>query len=125
MQTKQIPKNEWSGFFDSFSRMHQGWLVNLQIAGPEIGAQMEQRELALKGITDEWHQTEGDTIMIMSGVERDDHITHSIVRPTQVSLQQTDDGADAGLAIKSDDGTTTLLWFRSPVLSELVDAVAP
>ncbi|HKY26500.1 MAG TPA: DUF5335 family protein [Pyrinomonadaceae bacterium] len=124
MQTKEISKNEWTGFFDSFSRKHEGWLVNLEIFGPEIGAQVEQRELALEGITDEWDEVEGNTIIIMTGAKPNDHITHSITHPTAVSLEQTDEGADAALAIKSDDGTTTLLRFRSAVLPEMVDAVA-
>ena len=124
MQTKEIPNNEWTEFFDGFSRKHEGWLVKLEIFGPEIGAQVEEQELALEGITDEWDETQGNTIMIMMGVKPDDHITHSITRPTQVSLEQTDDGADAALAIKSDDGTTTLLRFRAAVLPEMVDAIA-
>jgi len=41
-----------------------------------------------------------------------------------VSLEQTDEGADAALAIKSADGLTALLRFRSAVLPEMVDAVA-
>lgn len=124
MQTKEIPKNEWSGFFDSFSRKHEGWLVSVEIFGPEIGAQVEQRQMALEGITDEWDQVEGNTIMIMTDAKPEGHITHSITHATAVSLEQTDEGADAALAIKSNDGTTTLLRFRSAVLPELVDAVA-
>ena len=125
MKTKEIPKKDWTEFFDSFSRKHEGWLVNLEIFSPEIGAQVEQRELALEGITDERDETDGNTIVIMTGVKPDDHITHSIARPTQVSLEQTDEGADAALAIKSGDGATTLLKFRSAVLPEMVDALAP
>jgi hypothetical protein len=124
MQTREIPKNKWTGFFDSFSRKHEGWLVDLEIFGPEIGAQVEQRQLALEGITDEWDEVTGNTIIIMIGGKSDDHITHSITHPTSVSLEQTDGGADVALAIKSSDGTTTLLRFHSAVLPELVDAVA-
>jgi Family of unknown function (DUF5335) len=123
MRTQEVPKNEWTGFFDNFSRKHEGWLVSLEIFGPEIGAQVEERELALEGITSE-DGPEGNTIMIMMGVKPDDHITHSVTRPTQVSLEQTDEGADAALAIKSGDGLTTLLRFRSAVLPEMVDAIA-
>ncbi|HEX6732104.1 MAG TPA: DUF5335 family protein [Pyrinomonadaceae bacterium] len=124
MRTQEIPKNEWTEFFDNFSRKHEGWLVNLEIFGPEIGAQVEERELALEGITDEWDETKGNTIMIMTGVKPDDHITHSVTCPISVSLEQTDEGADAALAIKSGDGLTTLLRFRSAVLPEMVDAIA-
>ena len=124
MKTQEIPKNEWTGFFDSFSRKHEGWLINLEILSPEIGAQVEERDLALVGITDEWNETEGNTIMIMAGVKPADHVTHSISHPTEVSLEQTDEGADAALAIKSKDGFTTLLRFRSAILPVMVDAIA-
>jgi hypothetical protein len=123
MKTKEIPKNEWPEFFDSFSRQHEGWLVTLEIFGTDIGAQVEERELAFEGIVDEWDEVQGNEIVIMIGAKPDDHITHSISRPTQVSLEQTDEGADAALAIKSGDGSTTLLRFRSPMLPEMVDAV--
>ena len=123
MKTKEIPKNEWPEFFDSFSRQHEGWLVTLEIFGTDIGAQVEERELAFEGIVDEWDEVQGNEIVIMIGAKSYDHITHSISRPTQVSLEQTDEGADAALAIKSGDGTTTLLRFRSPMLPEMVDAV--
>jgi hypothetical protein len=124
MKTQEIQKKEWTEFLDSFSRKHEGWLVRMEIFGPEIGAQVEERELALKGITHEWNEKEGDTITIMTGAKPNDHITHSIAGPTQVSLEKTDEGADAALAIKSGDGITTLLRFRSAILPEMVDAVA-
>lgn len=123
MQTRQIERSEWPAFFDSFSRQHEGWLASLEIFGPDLGAQFEERDLPFEGITDEWDETEGNTIMIMSGGQADDHVTHTISRPTEVSLEQTDEGADAALAIKSEDGVTALLRFRSPVLPEMVDAM--
>ena len=122
MQTRQIPKSEWPAFLDSFSRQHQGWLVKLEIFGPEIGAQVEETGLTLEGLTDEWHEVSGNTIIIATGSAPDDHITHSISRPTEVSLEQTDEGADMALAIKAADGTTALLSFRAVIVPEKVDA---
>lgn len=123
MQTKQIPKSEWPLFLDQFSRQHEGWLVKLEIFSPEIGAQVEETGLALAGLTDEWDETEGNTITIMAGNTSDDHVTHSISNPTEVSVEQTDEGADAALSIKSADGTTALLSFRAAMLPETVDAL--
>jgi hypothetical protein len=121
MITREIPKNEWPTFFDNFSRKHEGWLVDLEILGPDIGAQVEGRDLTLEGITDEWNDALGDTIIIMTGLKPEEHTTHSVTHPTEVSVEQTDDGADATLAVKSEDGTTALLRFRSPMLPEWVD----
>lgn len=123
MKTKEIPKNEWPKFLENFSRKHEGWLVTLEIFGTELGAQVQERELALAGIVDEWDEIHGDRIVIMVGEKPDDHMTHSIGHPTQVSLEQTVGGEDVALAIKSADGVTALLRFLSPALPEMVDGL--
>lgn len=51
------------------------------------------------------------------------NVTHRFARPTQVSLEETDEGADAVLAIKSADGVMALMRFRSPMLPERVYGV--
>lgn len=111
MQTKQIEKSEWPAFLDSFSRQHEGWLVKLEILSPKIGAQVEGAGLILEGLTDDWDEISGNTIVIMAGQTPDNHVTHSISQPAEVSLEQTDEGADVALSIKSADGTTALLSF--------------
>ena len=123
MKTREIPRSEWAAFFDSFSRQHEGWRATLEIFGPDIGDQIEERELALEGVTAELMDT-GDKIEIMLGAKPDDHLTHTISSPAQVSLEQTDEGADVALAIKAAGGTTSLLRFRSAMLPEMVDAIA-
>lgn len=123
MKTLEINRREWLEFFNGFSRQHEGWLVNLEILGSDIGAQYTGRELALEGITAEFDEGQGYVIAIMTGAEPDDHITHSINRPTSVRLEQTDEGADVALAIESANGDTALLRFRSPMLPEMVDGV--
>ena len=124
MQTKAIQQSDWREFFDNFSRTYQGSAVGIEILGLEIGAQTEETGLALEGITAESDEKSDDTIVIMVGANADDHITHSVRRPTQVSLEQTDEGLDLALAIKGADGCTVLLRFQSSVLTEQFDAVA-
>jgi hypothetical protein len=109
MQTKEIQQNEWPKFFDNFSRKHEGEILSIEILGTDIGAQLEEKGLALEGITAE---AAGDTIVIMAGGRPDDHVTRSVNRPTGVSIERTDEGDDAALAIKAADGTITLLRFR-------------
>jgi hypothetical protein len=122
MRTKEISRNEWREFFDSFSRLHQGSLVTLEILGSKIGAQLEGRELAFAGVVAERDAVRGDKIAIMIGADAADHITHNIGRPIQVSLEQTDEGADVALAIKSADGVTALIRVR-PLLVPSVGGV--
>jgi hypothetical protein len=124
MKTREIPKDEWPSFFDSFSRQHKGWSVMLEIFGYEIGAQVQSTELVFEGIVDECDKNQSNQIVIMVGEKPDDHITHSIRRPTQVSLEETDEGANAVLAIKSADGVMALLRFCCPMLPEIADGLA-
>jgi hypothetical protein len=122
MQTREIPRDEWAAFFDSFSRQHEGWLATVEVLGKEIGAQVEARELALRGITAELKGDE-DTISIILGETPKDHITHIITGPSHVRLEQTESGAHEALQIESASGVTTLLCFRSAVLPEMVDGI--
>src|SRR5687768_4498680 len=113
MQTREIPKSEWPAFVNSFSSRHQGWVVDVEIFGPDIGAQVEGTGLVLQGLTGEWDVMNRDSILIMAGNRRDDHVTHSINHPTEISLEKTDSGIDVVLSITGEDGTKTLLTFPS------------
>lgn len=124
MQTKEIQKSEWPEFFNEFSRKHLGTPVGIEIFGADLGAQTEETGLALEGITVEGNDVSGK-IIITVGARADDHISHSINRPTQVNLEQTDEGVDLALAIKGMDGSTALLRFQSTALPEVADAVSP
>lgn len=112
MKTVAIPRDEWTGFFDNLSRKQEGWEVTLEVFGPDIGDQVEERRMFLAGVTAELADNKGnrgDKIEIMVGGKPSAHVTHTITAPTQVDLQQTDLGVDSTLRIKSADGTTTLM----------------
>lgn len=123
MATQEIPREEWTTFFDRFSKQHEGWRVSLEVFGPEIGAQQEANALPFEGITVASHGKEPITIAISLGKAPEDHVTHTIAGPKHVWLQQTSEGADEALEIESEDGAKTLLRFRSAVLPEMVDGV--
>ena len=122
MPTQEIQRNEWVGFFDSFSSRHRGWLVTVEIMDPEIGDQTEARDLPLEGITAELNQRGPDQIEIMIGNQADQHVSNSVVDPRQVWLKSTDEGADEVLEIKGET-ETVLIRFRSAMLPELVDGL--
>jgi hypothetical protein len=122
-ETREIPRDDWKSFFDTFSRQHEGWLATLEILGKDIGAQKEGDELPLTGVSLASGGDEPETISINLGGAPDDHVSHAIVGPTRVWLQQTTAGANAALEIEASDGTQTLLRFRSALPSEMVDGV--
>ena len=122
MPTREIQRNEWVSFFNSFSSRHLGWLVTVEIMDPEIGDQTEARDLPLEGITAELNERGPDQIEILAGNQADRHVSNSVVDPKQVWLKSSDEGADEVLEIKGENATV-LIRFRSAVLPELVDAL--
>jgi hypothetical protein len=123
MASQEVPREQWAEFFDSFSQRHQGWLVTVEILGPDIGDQVEARALPLEGITAELNGDEEDEIDIFVGTRPDSHVTHKINAPLHVRLKQTEQGADEALEIES-EGVAALLRFRSAIQPELVDGIA-
>src|SRR5207244_2580879 len=123
MTTKEIPRQEWNSFFDTFTRQHEGWLATLEVFAPDVGAQEEAHELPLEGISIASGKDEADAIAISLGKTPEDHVTHTITKHEHVWLEQTSGGANAALEIESGNETKTLLRFRSAVPSEMVDGV--
>jgi hypothetical protein len=120
---REIPREEWAQFLDSFSRQHEGWLVTVEVLDAEIGAQVEAEEKPLQGITAELKGGGDDSVSINVGRIPAEHVTHSIIAPTHVRIEQAENGADMALQIESSDGATTLVRLRSAMLPEMVDGV--
>lgn len=108
MKTQEIPRDQWPRFFDNLSRRQEGWEVTLEVFGPDIGDQVEERHMFFAGVTAEIGEGE-DKIAIMLGGKPSAHVTHVIKAPIQVNLQRTDLGIEVALQIKSADGNTNLL----------------
>lgn len=123
MPTQEISREAWTEFFHGFSSAHQGWLATIEVFGSEFGAQVEVRELPFEGITADLRNADKDSISLMVGRTPDEHMTHTIMAPTHVRLDQTEEGANEALQIESAAETTTLVRFRSPEFPGLVPDV--
>jgi hypothetical protein len=123
MATKEIPRDEWTTFLDGWSQQHEGWLATLEILGTDIGAQQQVRDLPLEGITFSSRDSVPETIAISFGKSPEDHVTHTITKPTRMWLEQTSQGANAALEIESADDVKTLIRFRSALPADMVDGI--
>ena len=123
MPTTEIPRNEWSLFFDSFSLRHYRWPVDLDIAERNVHHDwFEADDLPLEGIYADEKGGE-NTISISVGKTSEDLLRHEIAGATSVRLEQTDDGFDKAIEITSQTGKTVLA-FRIPMRSNMLDDVA-
>jgi len=116
----KIPRDEWCGELDAFSRQHEGWIVSVEVSGADGKQQTEARDLPLVGVSCD--APSYDRVDIMVGQHPDNHVTH-VVKPVDVVLETTDAGAERGLRIRAADGSTTTIEFRSPMRPEDVDGL--
>lgn len=121
MPVEEIPREQWSGFFDSFSRRHEGWRARIELLEASSGAQ--RGELSFEGISVNSNDGDPQWIVISLATSPVEHVTHMIDHPKRVWVQQNDERAKAALEIESAGEARTLLRFHSPMLPELVDEI--
>ena len=121
MPVQEIPREQWSGFFDSFSRQHEGWLARVELLEASSGAQ--RGALSFEGISLNASHHDAQSIVVSLATSPVEHVTHIIDHPKRVWVQQNDERAQASLEIESEDEARTLLRFHSPMLPELTDGL--
>lgn len=109
MNTREIDRAEWAGFFDAFSRHYRGRAVSVELLGPEIGAQTMARREPLIGITAQSVPGTDDEIEIILGDAPDAQLTHVVRSPTHVRVKQPDNGEDSHVQIQSATGPEVLI----------------
>ena len=123
MRTVEIPREAWVQKLNEFTATHEGWLVSLDVLGPEIGAQPEIANLPLLGVSADRIDHDG-TIAVSVVRSATEHFTHIIHAVTRIYIERTDDGADTALQIESVDGTKTILRVRAAALPETLGGIA-
>ena len=111
-RTREIRREDWSHFFDEFSRRHDGWLVTSELLDPKLGDQVEVENQAFRGIVAEVRR-DPRVIEIFTENREKESTTNVIEEPSRVWIDESGDDADAALEIEAKDGTKTLLRLRS------------
>lgn len=120
MATQPIPPRFWAPFLQSFSRKHSGWLVRMEIAREPQRPNVHARDIALAGITLEPKPPDGEIGIMLAGAGG---LKHWVEHPEVIELEESEQGADQALAIRSRDGSSTILRFGSAALPERVNGI--
>jgi Family of unknown function (DUF5335) len=122
LQTRRIPRHRWGEELDSLSSSHEGWLVRVEVTLPNGEVQTAARDIPLRRIS---AVDNGEaTVAVDVGRDPAAHVTHEVVQPVEVIVEETDTAAVASLVVRSADGTRTAVEFRSAMRPEEVDGVA-
>ncbi len=109
LKTVHVPKEEWLKFADQFTLDNEGRPATVEIIAPDLGVQEEAEAVPFVALTyDAKH--EGEFIITIG--REPDLVDHQVDDPEAVWVEETEDGRPMALAIRSQDGTQTLLRFH-------------
>src|SRR5947207_1610166 len=121
MRTPIVPHNEWPGFLQSFTSRHNGWLVSIETHDLKTGETVTSRFVRLESVELDLEDRTNPRINVNIRDDRKE-IKHILFRPSNLMLQISETGNDAGLRIVSVN-TVTTVRFRVAASPELVDGV--
>src|SRR5436190_21932174 len=78
MLTQEFSREQWTNFFNSFNRQHEGWLATLEVFATEAGAQEEARDRCSEGISVDAKEGEAAAALISVGKTPAEHVSNKI-----------------------------------------------
>jgi hypothetical protein len=125
MSVREIPRGEWQGFLDQFSRDHRAWLVRMDRFSPDAERQAEINDRPLGSVT---ARAAGQRVVaIQIQFQPGSHASDAVVvdAPSHLRLDETPDGATEALEIENERGERTRLELRVATPPGLLDGIAP
>lgn len=108
MAIRHLAPEDWSRYFDAFSRRHirerRTDYAEIRVFSMEDGAQPETSWLPLAGIT---YDRKDDLLEIL--VENMDHL---ILHPTEIFVEETEEGVLTSLQVVRRDGLKEIIEVR-------------
>lgn len=112
--TLEIPRQEWSRFFNDLSQRRFEWRTKVEVMSNTIGSQILSKNLPLVGVTFE-EKNGADVIEIAVGEDSAQHQTHNVINPSKVAYLKTDEFPGGVLEIEENNGTKTLIHLIEPM----------
>lgn len=117
---ENIGREAWAGYLNNFTKRNQSRPTWLQVFG-EVGAQSEEQDLPLVGISLDEKGATGPSVQIMLGDHQAHaahdtipprHLTHMITNVEWVIPQVGADGRDEAIEFVDKQGEASLLIFK-------------
>ena len=108
-KTTQIPRGEWSDYFDDFTRQHVRddlpGLVTIEVLSPRLGDQVYAQNARLLGLSFDPHDEAFEVLLVGA-----DHMTF---KPSEIWVLAGDADVIAVFELVQDDGTRQLIHVKS------------
>lgn len=107
MAIRQLPREEWSEYFDSFSKAkdvaHRVDYAEIRIFSPEIGAQPQTSWLPLDGLT--YDRKDDRLDVFVKGID------HLITHPKAIFVDESNGRLDS-IEVSRDNGSYEVIELR-------------
>ncbi len=114
MHTRDIPNDQWQPFLDTFTRLHQGEQMGIEVVGPTPkGLRNDLSNRPLLGIVAVPDCGHGACIELIAGPQTEPQ-SRTIQHPSHLSVTEREDGYPMALQITDDCGAVTLLRLETP-----------
>ena len=108
MATRIIDRQDWQHYFDHLSSIMPTFMVEIEVAGLDIGDQIEGEWVPMTGIS---YDPKSDLLT----VELDNgKVMHNIDKPQQVAVEEDDAGLHS-IEVKCGHGHIHALRLRTPL----------
>ena len=121
MRRREIAREEWREFFDSFNGQHEGWLMGVDRFDEFLDESVEtrHRDGALRGL-----QSNHGAVALAVDDRSSGHLeTECIQNPQRIVLEQSEDEIDTALEIEGAQ-SCIIVRFWNPMPVEMVDGIA-
>jgi hypothetical protein len=108
---RQVPKNEWRGFFDLMSKALLGKRAEVEVASLDLGDQIVAEWVPLIGIT---YDSRDDLLDV--GFDPERNLGNRLIRrPQQIDVEEGPTGL-AMVAVVDADGVRHIIRLKDPVM---------
>ncbi|MFN8062730.1 MAG: DUF5335 family protein [Vicinamibacterales bacterium] len=113
MSTREIPAANWAAFCDHVNRTQRDFAATLEVQSPDIGAQVEARNLPFDGIAADVKDARlSISVTLRAGTTG--LLTHTVTAPLRLTAESSDEGLVEALLIEAANGLRTLVRLTSP-----------
>jgi hypothetical protein len=106
--TRQLPRAEWKGYFDTFTREHLGSgapeAATVEVMSPTLGDQFEVSAVRLLGLT---FEPKSETLEVLL-----ENVDHLVFQPKQIWVVEGEPGFIATLEVVRADETKEIIYIR-------------
>jgi hypothetical protein len=110
MDIRELTRDEWTSFFNAFSRHYRGLPVTVELDSAHP-PQVVAKNMPLAGITAECQGATVVAIEVIVGESSNERLAHVVRDPVKVRIAQVTGGTDELLIIESAAGMTTRIDF--------------